>query len=321
MAVTAVAPEYILGDAVIEFILASRSVKQMQELGFKDWTLVHGFYGNMGGFAIDIAEGGRRALTNAELKWLVETGHVHPFTICRQEIEDRSKADPLLKFFTCLQVSWFLLQCIVRVAKRMDITPLEVTTAGFVMCSIIVFFFWMNKPLDVKTCHVISGQKISKADIIMLETHVRPIRETTEHVDNSYLAGREDSAFNGLMGWSYDLWTTCILGCVLGAIHTAGWNLRFTTTAEQILWRTTSLVTTVTPAIMPCVSVATKTLEQLHFRWASTSTKFEKIWTWNLIALYVVARGYLLIACLVALRSSPASVYECIDWTNVIPHV
>jgi len=52
--------------------------------------------------------------------------------ITEEEIQDRSKGDYLLKGRVVLvQTSWFITQCIVRGAYRLEITELEVVTLAF----------------------------------------------------------------------------------------------------------------------------------------------------------------------------------------------
>ena len=313
------APEYILGDAFVEYILAHRSVRQMKEVGFDNWTRIHGFFGNMGGFTVAMTSGDTRALTTAELLWLVERGYLEPFKTSRKEIEDRSKADPLLKFLACLQVCWFLLQCLVRACQGLTVTALEVTTTGFVVCAIFVYSFWMEKPLDVGTPNLIRGQSITPFTVQMMEQDVKPAREITDWVSNSYLAGREIPALGGLVGWSYDLCATCVFGCVLGAVHLAAWNLSFPTDAEQILWRTASIGTAAIPLLLPAGAVALHLLRLCD--WFRISEKVGSTCTWILVALYGTGRAYLLVASFTSLRQLPLDAYTCIDWTNVIPHL
>lgn len=56
MALTLILPEFLLGRAYQEWLMAYRSRKEMQQLnsaGGFEWTLAHAFYANMGGFMLE----------------------------------------------------------------------------------------------------------------------------------------------------------------------------------------------------------------------------------------------------------------------------
>ena len=93
------------------------------------WTLTHGFYAVMGGFAIHIPEdlreaekflpqgsNGRRFITCKGIQLLVEKEdqqHELP-DITKQEIQSKSKANGLGKALVCIQALWFVAQCLTR---------------------------------------------------------------------------------------------------------------------------------------------------------------------------------------------------------------
>ncbi len=70
--------------------------------------------------------------------------------ISAETIEDKSKGDVLSKTFSILQISWFIVQCVTRVIHGLPITLLEMTALGFTGLSIIMYFLWWHKPLNVK---------------------------------------------------------------------------------------------------------------------------------------------------------------------------
>ena len=72
-------------------------------------------------------------------------------TITEEEIEDRSKGDALSKTLVLGQTSWFIAQCITRKAEGLVMTELELVTLAFAALNSFMYFFWWNKPLDVRT--------------------------------------------------------------------------------------------------------------------------------------------------------------------------
>ncbi|KAF8993899.1 hypothetical protein BDQ17DRAFT_1367668, partial [Cyathus striatus] len=57
------------------------------------------------------------------------------------QIQDRSKGDLLAKGIVAVQTSWFTVQCIAE---------LELVTLAFAVLNGIMYFFWWDKPLDVR---------------------------------------------------------------------------------------------------------------------------------------------------------------------------
>lgn len=75
--------------------------------------------------------------------------------ITETEIRDKSKGDAFSKGIVIIQTSWFLLQCIGRWAVGLSITELELVTLAFAALNAVTYFFWWNKPADVRCAHPI----------------------------------------------------------------------------------------------------------------------------------------------------------------------
>lgn len=87
------------------------------------WTIVHGFYAVMGGFALDSSDAReaflpdsrtRAALTAEGLRFLILHEPDLLPSISADQIGDKSKADGLKKFLVCVQAVWFCASCITR---------------------------------------------------------------------------------------------------------------------------------------------------------------------------------------------------------------
>ena len=90
----------------------------------------------------------------ASFKRLLTANIISIPPITEYEIKDRSKGDALSKGFAILQLLWFVVQLITRVAKGLAITELELTTAALAGLNSVMYIFWWNKPLDVR-CPII----------------------------------------------------------------------------------------------------------------------------------------------------------------------
>jgi hypothetical protein len=104
----------------------------------------------MGGFMLYDGNIARRPLQLEELEEMHNEGQVEWPKITESEIQDRSKGDTLSKGIVILQTSWFLGQCIARGTTGLAITELELMTLAFASLNIVTYFFWWNKPVDVR---------------------------------------------------------------------------------------------------------------------------------------------------------------------------
>jgi hypothetical protein len=105
----------------------------------------------MGGFVL--YRGSRRAgvLSPEQMEELLRKRLIEFPSITEEEIQDRSKGDALSKMLVIGQTSWFIAQCITRRAQGLVMTELELVTLAFAALNSFMYFFWWNKPLDVRT--------------------------------------------------------------------------------------------------------------------------------------------------------------------------
>ncbi|KAF4456308.1 hypothetical protein F53441_1553 [Fusarium austroafricanum] len=89
-------PEFIIVLAIGQKSSARRSVAKFNQAGYTQWTILHGFFADMGGFVLT-AEGLERPIPlNAEqLFYLVNKKYVECPEITAQELKDRNKSDGL----------------------------------------------------------------------------------------------------------------------------------------------------------------------------------------------------------------------------------
>jgi len=143
-----IAPELVILWAARQHYGAKYLAEQHQRRG---WTMTHGFFVIMGGFTLHDERGTPlRILEPIELESLSEAGKIEWPSITEEEIQDRSKGDYLSKGIVLVQTSWFIAQCIVRGAYKLEVTELEVATLAFAAMTGVTYYLWWNKPLDVR---------------------------------------------------------------------------------------------------------------------------------------------------------------------------
>ena len=118
----------------------------------------------MGGFAIDTSKlsenffpGNRTRLVltpTGLLYFLHAKPHLFNY-ISKDDIIDKSKASKFAKTIVCIQASWFMIQCITRMALHLPISLLELTTFVHALCTLVVYGLWWEKPLDIEVPTVI----------------------------------------------------------------------------------------------------------------------------------------------------------------------
>lgn len=110
----------------------------------------------MGGFVFDLEktsmQGGdgftskvpRLTLTPRGVALLAACGYLPK--ISKEDILDKSKSDNVSKLLSVLQALWMLAQIISRLHGKLPVTLLEVNTLAHIICAIIIYALWWNKP-------------------------------------------------------------------------------------------------------------------------------------------------------------------------------
>lgn len=120
------------------------------------WTRTHSFYANMGGFVFDLVEDfpaerdtftakhSRLTVTPRGMALLARCGFLPK--ISKEDILDKSKSDNLSKVISVAQALWMLAQIVGRLIAHLPITLLEVNTLAHIMCAMIIYILWWDKP-------------------------------------------------------------------------------------------------------------------------------------------------------------------------------
>lgn len=137
------------------------------------WTLTHGFYATMGGFALAREDAKptdpphylpswqrNGVLTPKGVLLVIEHAPNSIPDIDVQDLLDRSKADGLAKILLVWQVVWFCLSCLNRAVQGLPLCLLEVATLAHAFCALLTYAFWWKKPKDVGQPTVLEGDEI-----------------------------------------------------------------------------------------------------------------------------------------------------------------
>jgi hypothetical protein len=245
----------------------------------------------MGGFVIqsDVDDTQHQRVSPKKLFGMFKTGAL-PWPECTDdEIEDRSKADWLVKTIGLIQIFWFITQIIGRWAQGLAVTTLEIFTLGIVICTAIIFLACWKKPFDVQVPIVIHTKtsisirdRIDRVSRLDIESNVTPVPT-----------------------WTFPAGIATFL--VFNDIHIAAWNFHFSSLAEQVLWKVSSIGCTV--LVLLLLASGTQRIPKL----------LEPTVFFTGLMLYTLFRVYMFVEMFASLRAVPASVYQTPQWSQYFP--
>lgn len=270
----------------------------------EDWTVEHGFFAIMGGFALrsEGTNGIAMAVEKDGIEKLAKLGLLP--NISREAIRKKSRSSRLAKGIVCWQMSWMLVQVIARKASGLPVTLLELNTIAHVGCAIVLYVIWWYKPQDVSEQVIIDTTECTTCDRLL----------TTRGVFKSCLAIEVPLDPSELL-------EELFLGgvnMVYGGIHAAAWNAHFPTVVEQNFWRASS-----------CTVMFGSLLVMTFMYWDVIEKRFvsdfipETLASLNflVIGLCFIARMFLIVEAFISIRALPVGAYDTVQWSNAFPHI
>ena len=129
--------------------------------------LIHAYYAVMGGFAFydsfdddtpkslfEISTNPRCIVDVPGFNTLIYIMEHFPHIITditEDYILDQAASSSLSKALLIVQVAWFCTNCASRLFQHLPLSLLEVSTAAHAFCTLITYFVWWSKPLNVAT--------------------------------------------------------------------------------------------------------------------------------------------------------------------------
>lgn len=272
----------------------------------------------------------------------------------------KGKADALVKLVTIMQILWVLIQSIARRSQHLPLTTLEISTLAYIPCAILSYALWWNKPYEpTESVDLVISTRLSEEGALDTRSDTRrPSDKLTSmrncnHGKNNATSRKIEREKSLLLTERYEKFSithqctemlfssrlslgklaippTAVF-LVIGSIHLAAWDFEFPSTTERWLWRACSLTIT---AIVPLSWLITAVILRVKTGrwWDGSECKEEHVkcrMTSRIcmciqgvaIAIYGIARLYLLVEVFMGLRSSPGGVYKTVVWGDFIPHV
>ncbi|KAJ7510846.1 hypothetical protein B0H11DRAFT_1845545 [Mycena galericulata] len=324
MLIAIIAPELMVGFAARQWFAARALSKEF------DFSRTHGFFISMGGF---ISTSGFPVAAAIQLKEpplgpeLLESIR----QVKAQDIMDKSKGDVLSKGLALAQGLWFTTQVLARVHQHLVVTQLEVATLAFAVVNIFIWLLWWGKPLDVQRPIIVVAPSYTPS--------CTPVRTTpaslsfydrfggalvgsyeeydptasTLHSVPSFWSSQENCNYT-----EFELSTLIMstVGALFGAIHCAAWYSSFSAVEEMWMWRSCS-------SFVAAFPVSTLVMIVLIPNMGTMGTA-KSVFAYTLlvsISAYIIARLFLIVLPLIALRALPPSAFADVNWSFYIPHL
>ena len=231
------------------------------------WTLVHSLYANMGGLLYINRVGvlnGMRVTHPATAHGIIEecdeeaTCPLKDLVLEKEDIEDKSKADWLLKAIAVSQILWLILNVATRAITKLPVTQLEIATVAFSLMAVATYAVNWWKPKDIVTPTTLRKPTCLGKDKHNLQGFVYCLLAPSA-AKNSILHGSRMRIENDTVWMQGD--TPLIWGLmatsslIFGGLHCLAWNFDFPSNAELVLWRVASSATSALPSFALGVSL------------------------------------------------------------------
>ena len=254
----------------------------------------------------------------------------------KEDIQSLSKTDAFTKAFAIGQSGWLTIQCIIRVIKDLALSQLELATMAYILCALVMYRFWWEKPFGVE--HRITITCPGGMACIHPSTEETPQARTPDSDLRGawrFISKRKgfanDLKFLGVLNRMAPPLTLLAAGLMFAAIHISAWNWVFPSPVTRTLWRVFSVFAAGFPPMGILIAVLLGFVEA-HARKAGRLGWFCFMMCMilpflvfvmpvviALIFAYLISRAVLLVLVFYCFSSMPASVYETVRWTEYLP--
>ncbi|KAI1393659.1 uncharacterized protein F4822DRAFT_20274 [Hypoxylon trugodes] len=259
----------------VKTILERRSLQAPDKSSYHSrqvWTITHAYFANMGGllypayrspeWVAAVGSGNYlyyRALSGSILshrnEW--DRGHpLHGLVLGKRDIEDKSKVDWLLRCLTVLQVAWLVLTVLVRGVEGLPVTQLEIATMAFSILAIATYGANWWKPKDVsrpilirKPSNMIPKEMMHDParSLTLRLTNLGMTQDDAVQISEQYRVPNDVTQMEEGVPLIFSI--MAVSSVVFGGLHLIAWDFEFPSHAELILWRASSLTSTILPLI------------------------------------------------------------------------
>lgn len=159
------------------------------------------------------------------------------FSISENEILDKSKGDGFTKLITVAQIFWLVISVIMREARGLASSQLEILTLAFAAVAVLTYLAQWNKPKCINVPTRIYLEKFSD--------NPEKAKWTADRL-TSVIACDSTLGDGGGTGHEFVIFITVAI--LFGSLHCLAWNSSFPSSIERTVWRVASIMTVSLPA-------------------------------------------------------------------------
>ena len=209
----------------------------------------------------------------------------HIFTdITEEYILDQAASSGLSKALLIVQVAWFCTNCASRIFEGLPLSLLEVSTAAHAFCTLLTYFVWWSKPINVAAPTILREKKAQEVyallqcwgreydealeiaqqraagntstptgtsrKLILAAGALQHLLPTPERPPTHWGFIRNASLVPGSFDHGpyknsvHELLSLAFSPILYGLMHFLAWNEHFPTPLESLLWRVSAFVVT-----------------------------------------------------------------------------
>lgn len=178
-----------------------------------------------------------------------------------RDIEALDDSSVLVKLLAILQVSWLIIQLLVRRIRSLPSSQLEIAALAFATSSFITYLILWGRPRSItRRFRVPALREPAQKDIVSLircgPTYLLHRYRREDVVDEEYHVVPIPNDAIHSAEWGVDfksgpplIFGSIFGGVVFGGLHCLAWNSRFPTPTEALIWRICAVLTTTVPII------------------------------------------------------------------------
>ena len=236
-------------------------------------------------------------------------------SITKEEIEDKSKSDGLVRLLAVMQILWLAVQLIIRRIANVPFAALEISTVAFSSCAFIIYVMEWSKPKDVGVPIYLETDAVVSPAIFLRIAEAAPavfLQARHYYVPNSCTHQVIQGKFGKKHVELVMIVSTVLSIALFGGIHLFAWNTHFSTYVEKLLWRSAAL----TVAVAPTISALIVFLESVV---GHRTVKISTLSVLILAPIYLAARSFILVESVRSLYFLPPKAFTS-TWAMNAPH-
>jgi hypothetical protein len=277
-----------------------------------------------------------------------------------ESILDRAESSSLSKALLIVQVGWFCTNCASRLFQRLPLSLLEVSTAAHAFCTLITYFVWWSKPINIAAPTLMREREAREVHALLKcspgeYNKALEVARNMAAGESSTPAGTHSSkkivlAANALQhlptperppaffrvddfytvipgspgvgGNGYYEGTIMVASPILyGLLHFLAWGDQFPTSVERLLWRVSSFVVTCSGLAGFVAAYFSASLGMMFKACEPISEPLTSIFVIMAPIAHVLASCFLIVESFRQLFFLDPAAYQLPSWSNYWPHL